>query len=154
MKEDEADREKRRSSAEKHKTALDAEKKKEKKKNIDRRGIGLRGSPYPKLTIGEEEEALDESTRGLEARARSMVGDATSAAIDGEWRRGRQSAARGRCAMHGHRRALLVGLRPNIITMLLHAPQFFWHDFLAPRLRFGARLPERRVCGGDGISVC
>jgi hypothetical protein len=35
VKEDDADREKRRTSAEKHKTALDAEKEKEKKKNID-----------------------------------------------------------------------------------------------------------------------
>jgi hypothetical protein len=34
VKEDEADREKRCSSVEKHKTVLDAEKKKEKKKNI------------------------------------------------------------------------------------------------------------------------
>ena len=39
MKEDEVDHEKRRTSTEKHKTTLDAEKKKEKKKNIKRQAL-------------------------------------------------------------------------------------------------------------------
>ena len=76
VKEDDADREKRRTSAEKHKTALDAEKEKEKKKNIDwqtleQRWTLARHEGWPKEDWpdkDDDDEDDDDDSEGMAVR--------------------------------------------------------------------------------------
>lgn len=81
VKEDDADREKRRTSAEKHKTALDAEKEKEKKKNIDwqtleQRWTLARHEGWPKEDWpdkDDDDEDDDDDSEGMAVRLNQLV---------------------------------------------------------------------------------
>jgi hypothetical protein len=81
VKEDEADREKRRSSAEKHKTMLDTEKKKENKKNIahqelDQHRAQARREGRPKEESPDEEDDDDnddDDSEGMAARLYQLL---------------------------------------------------------------------------------
>ena len=74
MKEDEVDREKRRASTEKHKTALDTEKKKEKKKNIKRHVLEQHWA-QARCEGSPKEDSLDEDddSEGMAARLNRLL---------------------------------------------------------------------------------
>ena len=124
MKEDEVDRDKRRESAEKQKSAMDLKKKKEKKKNLERQALEARRAKFrqrgePKEESPDEDDGGDgdddsDDSEGMASRLDRIFKGPSQSDVDaprtGAPKGGQAGLLRGNRGSHPHAAPVLIPL--------------------------------------------